>query len=138
MDRSRSTGSRSTEEKGKEVLVYHRRSVQEREAAQARRSVQEREAAQARKPMMVYHRRSFEEREAAEARRRAEAEAVEAMYKLHDSKPPSSAEILWTQQCTYNNPMERYQMLHEFMPSKIYKEVKASVLLLKMKRTLKS
>jgi hypothetical protein len=106
MDRSRSTGSRSTEEKGKEVLVYHRRSVQEREATQARR--------------------------------RAEAEAVEAMYKLHDSKPPSSAEILWTQQCTYNNPKERYQMLHEFMPSKIHKEVNASVLLVKMKRTLKS
>jgi hypothetical protein len=34
--------------------------------------------------------------------------------------------------------MEQYQMLHEFMPSKIHKEVKASVLLLKMKRTLKS
>jgi hypothetical protein len=33
--------------------------------------------------------------------------------------------------------MERYQILHEFMPSKIHKEVNASVLLLKMKRTLK-
>jgi hypothetical protein len=88
--------------------------------------------------MMVYHRRSFEEREAAEARRRAEAEAVEAMYNLHESKPPSSAEILWTQQCTYKNHMERYQiLLHEFMPSKIHKEVNASVLLLKMKRNLK-
>jgi hypothetical protein len=29
-------------------------------------------------------------------------------------------------------------MLHEFMPSKIHKEVNASVLLVKMKRTLKS
>jgi hypothetical protein len=60
MERSRSTGSRSTEEKGKEMLVYHRRSVQEREAAQARRSVQEREAAQSR--------RSVQEREVAQAR----------------------------------------------------------------------
>jgi hypothetical protein len=46
------------------VLVYHRRSVQEREAAKARR-------------------RAIKEMK--------EAEAVEAMYKLKDSTVPSSA-----------------------------------------------